>query len=245
MISIDLNCDVGEGMGLEPELLPLVSSANIACGAHAGDADTMRTTMELARGLGVRVGAHPGFADREHFGRRDIALPPREIESLVTGQLKSLAAYGDFAYVKPHGALYNMAARDADVAGAVVKAVKRFDPRLVMLGLAGSTLLDVAADAGLATAREAFADRGYDDDGQLMPRGTPGALITDETAAVGQVLSLVRDGRVRSVAGKWVAVAADSICLHGDNRHAVAFARRLRHELGEADITVLPFAGGQ
>ncbi|MCF3649472.1 LamB/YcsF family protein [Synoicihabitans lomoniglobus] len=241
MKSVDLNCDVGEGVGLEPTLLPWVSSANIACGAHAGDTATMAATIKLARELDVQVGAHPGFADREHFGRREISLSESGIEYLVTSQLEALAAQGEFSYVKPHGALYNMAARDRAVADAVVRAVRQFDADLWLLGLAGSCLIAAGLAAGLSVAREVFADRGYDEAGRLITRGEPGAMITDEGAAVTQVLAMVSEGRVRSRTGTWVDLQADSVCLHGDQPAAVSFARKLNRALADAGVSIRPF----
>jgi len=243
MARIDLNCDLGEGAGHDAELMPLITSANIACGAHAGDEATMRATLELARRHGVAVGAHPGFADRENFGRRELALVPDAIRELVrdqTRRLQELARASGLAvtHVKPHGALYNLAARDAAVAHAVAVAVKECGTQLVLFGLAGSLGLQVAADAGLRTASEVFADRTYQPDGALTPRSRPDALVTEEAAAVAQVLRFVREGRVRATTGVEVPVRADTVCLHGDGAHAVEFARRLRAELARAGIAV-------
>ncbi len=244
VLTIDLNCDVGEGVGIEADLLPWVSSANVACGAHAGDDAIMAETMALARRLGVVAGAHPGFADREHFGRRELGLSPGEIEALVARQLAALAVYGDFHYVKPHGALYNLAAREAPVAAAIVRAVCAHDARLALLGLAGSALLAAGREAGLRVVSEVFADRGYDEDGQLLPRGEPGALIEDEAEVERRIWTMVAEGQVLSREGKWVKVVADSVCVHGDGPHAVAFARRLRESLEQSGVTVRAFAGG-
>ncbi len=246
MARIDLNCDLGEGAGHDEELMPLVTSANIACGAHAGDEATMRATLALARRHGVAVGAHPGFADRENFGRRELALPPEEIIRLVVAQtqtLQRLAAEQGVrvGHVKPHGALYNLAARDAAVARAVAEGVRACGAELVLFGLAGSASLAAAAAVGLRGASEVFADRTYQADGSLTPRSRPDALIADEGTAVAQVLRFVRDGRVRSVGGAEVAVRADTVCLHGDGAHAVAFARRLRTELAAAQVDVRAF----
>ncbi len=242
---VDLNGDVGEGAGVEPQLLPWVSSANVACGAHAGDDAVMAETMTLARSLGVTCGAHPGFADRDHFGRRELELPAAKIEALVAGQLTALAAYGTFHYVKPHGGLYNLAARDRRVADAVVRAVRAHDARLAVLGLAGSALLEAARAAGLRAVSEAFADRGYGEDGHLLPRGEPGALIEDEAEVERRVWTMVAEGRVLSRTGRWLELAVDSVCVHGDGPHAVAFARRLRESLERAGVTVRAFAGGE
>lgn len=241
MKTIDLNCDVGEGVGLEAEILPLVSSANIACGAHAGDHETMVSVLRLAEQLGVCPGAHPGFADRENFGRLELTLSTSGIHSLVTKQLEALAQVGAFRYVKPHGALYNMAARDEVVAESVVSAVKDFAPSLWMMGLAGSVLLRGAEKAGLPVVAEAFADRRYDDAGRLISRTEPDAVIESQEEAVAQGLELIQNGRVKSRSGNWIEVDAQSICIHGDNPHALQFARSLRAAFSAADIVVQPF----
>jgi UPF0271 protein len=239
---IDLNCDLGEGAGHDAELMPLITSANIACGAHAGDGRTMQETMALAQRHGVAVGAHPGFEDREHFGRRELLLSPAEVRALVERQIRSLGDLGPVRHVKPHGALYNLAGRDPAVARAVVEAVRAVDARLILFALAGSELVSAGRDCGLLVASEVFADRTYQSDGSLTPRGRPDALIDDEERSVAQVLRLVRHGRVRATSGDDVAIAADTLCLHGDGAHAVAFARRLRRELAQAGMEVRAFA---
>lgn len=241
MARVDLNCDLGEGAGHDAELMPLVTSANIACGAHAGDERTMRATVDLARRHGVAVGAHPGYADREHFGRRELTMMPEEVHALVLAQVRALQrtasdAGGRVGHVKPHGALYNLAARNTLIADAVVQAVYEADPRLVLYALAGSALVRAARAGGLEVAEEAFVDRTYQPDGSLTPRHRPDALITDEAAAVAQARELVEHGRVRATDGTTVAITADTLCVHGDGPHAVAFARRLRAELEAAGI---------
>ncbi len=237
---IDLNCDVGEGAGLDAELMACVTSANIACGAHAGDAATMRATMALAERYGVAAGAHPGFADRENFGRAERMLSPRELHDLVTRQIDALRAFGTVRHVKPHGALYNQAARDREMADVIAAAVYACDPALILFGLAGSELIRAGRARGLRVAHEVFADRTYQRDGSLTPRSRADALIQDEDSAVAQVLRLVREGVVRSTDGTDVKIQADTVCLHGDGLHAVAFARRLRIELEAAGIEVRP-----
>ncbi len=241
MAHIDLNCDLGEGAGHDAELMPLVTSANIACGAHAGDAATMRATVALARQHGVVIGAHPGFADRENFGRRELALGPDEIRDLVFDQVTRLRALGPVRHVKPHGALYNLAARDGTIARAIVDAIYEIDPSLVLFGLAGSEMIAVADACGIPVASEVFADRTYQADGSLTPRSQPNALITDEAAAVAQALRMVREGKVRAVDGTEVLIRADTICLHGDGPHAVAFARKLRDAFRAGGIEVRAF----
>lgn len=243
MAAVDLNCDLGEGAGQDAELMPLISSANIACGAHAGDEATMRATVELARKHGVVIGAHPGFPDRENFGRRELPASATQIRGWVLEQTERLVAIAGAGgarvrHVKPHGALYNLAARDAAVAAAVAEAVYEADPRLLLVGLAGSRLVEAGAACGLSTLNEVFADRTYQADGTLTPRGQPGALIADEAKAVAQVLRLVREGRVTAVDGSEVEIKADTICLHGDGRHAVDFARAIQAALRGAGVAI-------
>lgn len=243
MARIDLNCDLGEGAGHDAELVPLITSANIACGAHAGDEATMRAAIALAKKHGVALGAHPGLADRENFGRIERTMLPAEVFQLVLTQTRTLQRLAGEAgarvtHVKPHGALYNLAARDPRLAEAVARAVREADPRLVLFGLAGSGSLAAARATGLAVASEVFADRTYQADGALTPRGRPDALIHEEGLAVAQVLRIVREGKVRATDGTDVAITADTVCLHGDGPQAVAFARQLRAALAEAGIDV-------
>lgn len=247
MQRIDLNCDLGEGAGHDAELMPLITSANIACGAHAGDAATMRAAVALARRHGVAVGAHPGFADRGHFGRRELPVTPPEVHDLTVRQIRALqevagAEGARIVHVKPHGALYNLAARDDAVAAAVAGAVREVDPRLVLFGLAGSRLLEAGRTCGLQVASEVFADRTYRPDGSLTPRSRPEALVESEDEAVAQVLRMVREGRLRAVDGTPVAIVADTVCVHGDGPRAVAFARILRTELTKAGVELRAFA---
>lgn len=237
-MTIDLNCDVGEGAGNDAELIPHISSANIACGAHAGDEATMRETFALAMAAGTTPGAHPGFPDREHFGRREMPMDLPELRATLLHQLTALRQVGAFRYVKPHGALYNLAARDEAVAQVVVETVADFDAELGLMALAGSKLLHFGRDRGLITAAEAFADRAYTAKGALVSRGQPGAVLDSETAAVEQVLEMVQRGRVRAISGEWVPVQADSICVHGDNPQAVAFVQGLRQGLAAAGVEI-------
>jgi UPF0271 protein len=238
MWRVDLNCDLGEGAGHDAELMPLITSANIACGAHAGDEATMRATVALAQKHGVAVGAHPGFADRANFGRRELLVSPDEVHALVLDQVRKLQRLGPVRHVKPHGALYNMAARDLALARAVVDAIYEADQRLILFGLAGSHLIAVAEACGLPVVSEVFADRTYQADGSLTLRSQPDAMITDENAAVAQVLRMVREGRVRATDGTDVAIKADTVCLHGDGAHPVGFARKLRQELAAAGVEI-------
>ena len=244
---IDLNADLGEGAGSDEALLGLVSSANIACGWHAGDAKTMRQCVRWAIEHGVAIGAHPSFPDRENFGRSTMHLPPDEIVSNVLYQVGALAAIvkaegGQLAHVKAHGQLYNQAVKEPELADALCEAVRRFDPSLKFFGLAGSNMIDAARRAGLTPVEEVFADRGYMPDGSLVPRSQPGALIEDEEQSLAQTLSLVRDHRVTAIDGSVVAVNAQSVCLHGDGAHALAFARRIRSTLEREGIAVMATA---
>lgn len=240
-LSIDLNCDLGEGAGHDAELMPLITSANIACGAHAGDVATMRATVALAEKFGVAVGAHPGFADRENFGRRELPLAPDDVRPLVAAQLELLRTIGPLRHVKAHGALYNLAARDAALAAAVAEAVSDIDAALILFVLPNSELARAATARGLRIANEVFADRTYQRDGSLTPRSRPDALIRDEAVAVSQVLRMIRDGVVRATDGTDVSIKADTVCLHGDGPDPVAFARRMRTELAAAGIAVSAF----
>lgn len=238
MKSIDLNCDLGEGYAADAALMPLISSANIACGYHAGNADTMRRTLDLALRHGVAIGAHPGFADKAHFGRRALHLEPAAYYDLVSAQVEILskaarAAGARLRHVKPHGALYNMAANDPGLAAIIARAVRDFDPNLLLYGLSGSAALTAGAEAGLQTVSEVFADRTYQPDGALTPREQTGALLEDEADCRAQAYDLVVRGVVRATDGTEVSVRAQSICLHGDGAQAVEFARMLRGFLGQ------------
>jgi UPF0271 protein len=245
MARIDLNCDLGEGAAWDAELMPLVSSANIACGGHAGDERTMRTTVALALRHGVAIGAHPGFPDREHFGRREIEATPGEIcvwtrEQVMALRRVAAAAGARLAHVKPHGALYNLAARDEAVAMAVAQAVRAVDPTLRLVGLAGSRLPTAGRALGLPVAHEVFADRAYHVDGSLAARTNPHAMITDMTAAAARAVRLLREGVVRSIEGSEVRLPADTLCLHGDGDGAVALAQALRRLLDAHGIAIRP-----
>jgi UPF0271 protein len=243
---IDFNCDVGEGCGDDAAILPWVSSANIACGGHAGDADTMRATLRLCRALGIAAGAHPGFDDPVHFGRRPLALPGEAITRLVREQLARLAALAAeegvrLTHAKPHGALYNQAADDRAIAEAVVAAIVDSDASLALYALSGSQLAHAGEAAGLRVAHEVFAERGYDATGRLLPRGQPGAVLESLGQAVAQARELAGHGRVRSAAGDCLRLRADTLCLHGDRDDAAGFARALRGALEADGIEVVAF----
>ena len=232
-MKIDLNADLGEGCASDAELLTLVSSANIACGFHAGDAQIMQACVREAIKNGVAIGAHPSFPDRENFGRSAMQLPPETVYAQTLYQIGALATIaraqgGVMRHVKPHGMLYNQAAKEAQLADAIARAVYACDPALILVGLAGSELIRAGKQYGLTTREEVFADRGYQADGSLVPRSQSGALIENEEQALAQTLEMVQHGRVKSITGEWATVAAQTVCLHGDGEHALAFARRLR-----------------
>ncbi len=251
---IDLNADVGESWGAfrvgdDAALLPLVSSANLACGFHGGDPLTLRRALELCARHGVAVGAHPSYADLRGFGRRELPVEPEELEADLLYQVAALQglarAHGlALRHVKPHGALYNQAARDERVARCVARTVAQLDRGLVLVGLAGSSAMRAAAEAeGLRFAGEAFADRGYAPDGRLLPRGTSGALLADPAAVAAQAVSIARDGRVRAPDGSGLAVAAETLCLHGDSPGAPALAAAVRAALMAVGVSIQPLSG--
>ncbi|EOF4703973.1 MAG: 5-oxoprolinase subunit PxpA [Klebsiella huaxiensis] len=242
-MKIDLNADLGEGCGNDSALLQLVSSANIACGFHAGDAVIMHKCVREALKYGVAVGAHPSFPDRENFGRTAMQLPPETVYAQTLYQVGALAAMvraegGTLQHVKPHGMLYNQAAKDPQLADAIARAVRDLDSALVLVGLAGSELIRAGQHYRLTTRQEVFADRGYQADGNLVPRTQPGALIDSEEQALAQTLEMVQHNRVRSVTGEWAHVMAETVCLHGDGEHALVFARRLRAAFAGRNIQV-------
>ena len=243
MVKIDLNADLGEGSRADAELMTLVTSVNIACGFHAGDAQTMLESVRNAIKNGVAIGAHPSFPDRENFGRTAMDLPPETVYAQVLYQIGALEAMvhaqnGVMRHVKPHGMLYNQAAKDADLADTIARAVRDCNPQLILVGLAGSELIRAGERLGLTTRQEVFADRGYQPDGSLVPRSQAGALLTDEAKALAQTLEMVRAGRVIAVDGTPANVQADTVCLHGDGEHALQFARRLRAAFSEEGILV-------
>lgn len=242
-LSVDLNADLGEGAGHDNELLALVSSANIACGFHAGNVVLMRESLLAARERGVAVGAHPSFDDAENFGRREVALSGEEIFALVVYQVGAFAALAKAAglspqHVKPHGALYNMAARDEAIADAIVQAVQAVDPQLIIFAPDASALSRAAEAREMRVAREVFADRNYMVDGSLVPRDHPEALLHDPVAAADRVFRMLREQKVRAIDGSDVSVQVDTICVHGDTPGAVEFARELRLALHQAGIVL-------
>ena len=243
-MNIDLNADLGEGCASDGELLTLVSSANIACGFHAGDAQTMLASVREALKNGVAIGAHPSFPDRDNFGRTAMTLPAETVYAQTLYQIGALAAMtrsegGVMRHVKPHGMLYNQAAKDPQLADAIAKAMYACDPALILVGLAGSELIRAGERYGLATRQEVFADRGYQADGSLVPRSQPGALIEDEEQSLAQTLEMVERGRVKSLTGEWASVVPQTVCIHGDGEHALAFARRLRSAFESRGIAIV------
>ncbi len=245
---IDLNSDLGEAFGAWPMgqdglLMPVISSANVACGFHAGDPCTIRQTIRLARKHGVAIGAHPGLPDLIGFGRREMQVTPAEVEDMVLYQVGALAAIArsegvPLQHVKAHGALYNMACRDDALAEAIARAVVAFDPTLVLFGLPGSALLQAGLDAGLPVAAEAFADRAYQPDGSLAPRSQPGAVIHDVDAVVSRAVTMVTEQTVVATDGSTIEFEADTLCLHGDTPGAAALAAAIRRGLEDAGVTI-------
>jgi UPF0271 protein len=240
---IDLNCDMGEGMDNDALLMPLISSANIACGYHAGNDSIMRATVALVKQSGVSIGAHPGFADKENFGRTEIQLSSNELYQLIWDQLALMQTVTQEAsvamhHVKPHGALYNMAARDASMAKVIAQAVKDFDASLILYGLSGSYLISEAKALGLQTASEVFADRTYQDNGSLTPRSQANAMIHDQASSLAQVLQMIKEQRVESVTGKTIPISAETICIHGDGPHALSFVQQINTALQATSIKI-------
>ena len=246
---LDFNCDLGEGCGDDAAIIPLLSSANVACGFHAGNPTTMQATIVLCRRHGVAIGAHPSLPDREGFGRRELPTTAADVLDAVHAQLATLASIAadegaTLHHVKPHGYLYNLAARDRNIADAIAAAVRAFDPTLRLVGLSGSALTDAGTAAGLAVVHEAFAERRYEADGRLTPRTHPDAVIDDLGDALRQVRGLLRDGVVVARTGERVPLRIDTLCLHGDRPDAAAFARALRTTLEQEGVRIrAPGAG--
>ena len=228
----DINCDLGEGIGNDELIIPFITSANIACGYHAGDIDTMHQTIAACLKHNVSIGAHPSFLDRENFGRTEIAMPLDELYELIIQQLiiffEVADSFGEkINHVKPHGVLYNMSAKDALIANIIAKAVNDFDSNLILYGLSGSHSISEANAIGLKTASEVFADRTYQDDGSLTPRSKPDALITDVEKMIEQISQMTKDGNITTTSGKSIPIKAETICIHGDGKHAIEFAKAI------------------
>jgi 5-oxoprolinase (ATP-hydrolysing) subunit A len=242
-LTIDLNADLGEGAGHDDELFELISSANIATGFHAGDADTMHAAVSIAKAHGVAVGAHPSFFDRENFGRKELEIPDQEVFDAVAYQLGIFQAIASAVgvqpkHVKPHGALYNMAVRDERLADAIARAIASVDPKLILFAPDNSQLARGGEAHGLQIAREIFADRNYLNDGWLVPRTRPDALLSDPKEGAQRVLRMLREGKVQSVEGRDVDVRGETICVHGDTPGAVEFARELRTQLEHDGVRI-------
>lgn len=252
MTKIDLNCDLGESfgvytLGMDEQILPFITSANIACGFHASDPLTMAKTVKLAKESGAALGAHPGFPDLLGFGRRNMSVSLEEAKAYVQYQIGALAAFAKacgmtLSHVKPHGALYNMAGKDMKLAEAVCEGIAEIDESLILLALSGSAMIEAAKKKGLSAASEVFADRAYESDGSLVARTKPGAMITDEEEAASRVVRMVKEKKVRAIDGTEIDIAADSVCVHGDGLHALAFVKKLHAAFTEAGIETAPLS---
>lgn len=248
MYCVDLNSDLGESfgaytIGMDSEVIPLISSANVACGFHAGDPTVMGKTVALCKENGVAVGAHPGYPDLQGFGRRNMNVSPSDAKALMTYQVGALDAFCkansvSMQHVKPHGALYNMAGKDEKLARAVCEGIYEYNPTLILLGLSGSCMLKAAAEIGLPYAAEVFADRAYEEDGSLVARGKPGAMITDEDEAVERVIVMIKEHKVKTISGKVIELCPHSVCVHGDSPKALAFVSKIRAALSHEGIAV-------
>lgn len=242
-MQVDLNCDLGEGMHTDEQIIPFITSANIACGFHAGDIETMKRTIEFCLQHKVAVGAHPSWPDRENFGRIEMQFSSNELYKIISEQLTVISTVAKeqgatLQHVKPHGALYNQSAKDPLIASTIAKAVKDFDVSLILFGLSGSHSITEAKKTGLKTASEVFADRTYQDDGSLTPRSRPDALIEDESKAVEQALQMITQQTVTTITGKTISIIADTICIHGDGSNAVSFAKNISTALKQAGIDI-------
>lgn len=248
MYRVDLNSDLGESfgrytIGSDDKIIPLITSANVACGYHASDPVVMDKTLVMAREAGIRVGAHPGYPDLMGFGRRNLNVTPEEARAYTLYQLGALDAFCrahqlKMQHVKPHGAFYNMAAKDYELSKAICQAVKEFDDRLIVLALSGGELARAAKDMGLRTALEVFADRAYEEDGSLVNRRKEGAMVTDENVAIARVVRMIKEKKVTAITGKDIPIQADSVCVHGDGAKALAFVEKIRRTLTEEGIEI-------
>ncbi len=252
MYKVDLNSDLGESfgtykLGMDAEILAFVSSANVACAYHAGDPLVMEETVGRAARAGVAVGAHPGFPDLMGFGRRNMVCTPKEVKAYVKYQLGALYAFTKaqgvaMQHCKPHGALYNMAAKDMALATAIAEAIAEVDSNIILLGLANSLMIQAGRHAGLKVASEVFADRAYQADGSLVPRSQPGAVIHDTEEAIARTIRMVKEGKVTAISGEEVPLSADSICVHGDNPSALAFVKSIRARLEAEGVSIVPIS---
>lgn len=251
MKRVDLNCDLGESfgrytLGLDEQVIPLISSANIACGYHASDPLIMEKTVRLAKASGVGIGAHTGFPDLMGFGRRNMNISAAEAKAYTKYQIGALLGFCKaegvkLQHVKPHGAFYNMAGKDYVLAKAICEGIREIDPSIKLLGLSGSEMIHAAKDTGLAYGQEVFADRAYEEDGTLVNRRKPGAMITDEQEAIQRVIRMVKNGTVTSITGKEIQIQADSVCVHGDGEKALMFVKKIREALQAEGIRIAAF----
>lgn len=249
MNRIDLNCDLGESfgaykIGMDDQVIPFISSANIACGFHASDPMVMQKTVKMAKESGIGIGAHPGFPDLMGFGRRNMKVSPAEAKAYVQYQLGALYAFCkasgvSLAHVKAHGALYNMAGKDYALSRAICEGILEFDENLIFLALSGSEMVKAANDTGLRVANEVFADRAYEEDGSLVARTKPGSMITDENEAIRRVIRMVKEGKVTAITGKDIPIRADSVCVHGDNAKALEFVQKIRAALSAEGVQIV------
>lgn len=250
MKKVDLNCDLGESfgvykLGMDEEVLKYITSANVACGWHAGDPLFMEKTVNLAKENNVEIGAHPGYPDLIGFGRRELCATPQEVKAYIKYQIGALKAFAiaektQVKHVKPHGALYNTAAKNYEIALAIAEGIKEVDSELILLGLANSEMIKAGKNIGLKVASEVFADRAYNDDGSLVNRKLPGAVIHDKELAIKNVVRMVKEGKVKSITGKEIEIEVDSICIHGDNPKALEFAKNIRVALESEGVIIAP-----
>lgn len=248
MYQIDLNCDLGESfgnykIGMDEKVIPMITSANVACGYHASDPVVMNKTIAMAKEYGIEVGAHPGFPDLMGFGRRNMNVSPSEAKAYTLYQLGALDAFcrvhrRKMQHVKPHGAMYNMAAKNYSLAKAICEAIYEFDKDLIVMGLSGGELVRAGKDTGLRTALEVFADRAYEEDGTLVDRRKDGAVITDEEVAIARVVRMIKEQKVTAITGKDITIKADSVCVHGDGVKALEFVKKIREKLTEEGIAL-------
>lgn len=251
LFKVDLNSDLGESfgsytIGMDHAIIPYVSSVNIACGWHAGDPLVMAKTVKSAIENGTAIGAHPGYPDLMGFGRRNMAVTPAEVKAYTLYQLGALQAFvkaanGSLQHLKPHGAMYNMAATDAKLAQAIAEAIYEAAPEVILLGLANSEMITAGKAVGLKVAQEVFADRAYQANGTLVPRSQPGAVIHDPDEAIARVVTMVKKGEVTAITGEKVEMKADSICVHGDNPEAVEFVKKIKETLEKEGVTITAF----
>lgn len=252
MYSVDLNSDLGESfgrytIGADDKVIPLITSANVACGFHASDPVVMEKTIRMAREAGIQVGAHPGYPDLMGFGRRNMNVSPAEAKAYTLYQIGALDAFCKaqglkLQHVKPHGAFYNMAAKDYKLAKGICEAIASYDSNLILMALSGSEMIRAAEDCGLRAASEVFADRAYEEDGSLVSRTKEGAMITDENEAIARVIRMIKEQKVTSITGKDIPLKADSVCVHGDGAKALAFVEKIREALTKEGIAIRPLA---